>query len=185
MADFIETVEGAYILSSEIVEIKETGPDHCTISTRQGGVYKVECNGERLKNDIERKSSLVIAAQPGYSVAYLTGEMDEKGGWKKYKLPVIGWHFDPNGSVQGFPYDAMPVVAGSVPLSIGGTALVLPDGMVKTKYSELPMTGDEWIEAVKDFVKSLDLEGDYEAIEERYANNFVIEDDGASNDNRV
>ena len=90
MSKFIETDDGSFVLSSEIVRVRNRGDLVCTITTKSGELYSVGHNSSYVTHVAEFNNGSVVPAHPGYSVIRATLS-EESGEWQYELFPVVGW----------------------------------------------------------------------------------------------
>lgn len=146
MTKFIHAVDGSYILSSEIVEIKKAGKDNCTIETKQGKTHIVKNYALGVVADIEANTRMIIPAQPGYSVTFLRPS-GSHGEGETVSAPVVAFSITTKHQ-SVFPVEVEPIVAGGFD-GWFEQALVFPGGMVISDHGYGPTTMEEWLDAAK------------------------------------
>ena len=112
MSKFIETEDGTFVLSSEIVRVRNHGYLVCTITTRSGEFYPVGHDLSHVTHVAEFNNGSVIPAHPGYSVIRATLS-EEDGEWQYEQFPVVGW------SKLQIDDDAFDVLFRSAPIVAG------------------------------------------------------------------
>ena len=147
MSKFIKTEDGSFVLSSEIVRVRNHGDLVCTITTRSGEFYSVGQDSTYVTFVAEFNDSSVIPAHPGYSVIRATLS-EEDNEWQYQLFPVVGWS---KLQIDDHAHDALfrsaPIVAGVVKDTYAWD-LVLPDGRVigtRSVYNNI----EEWFDNAK------------------------------------
>ena len=148
MSKFIKTEDGSFVLSSEIVRVRNHGDLVCTITTRSGESYSVGHDSTYVTLIAEFNDSSVIPAHPGYSVIRATLS-EEDGEWRYELFPVVGWS---KLQIEDHAHDALfrsvPIVAGVVEDTYAWD-LVLPDGRVISKTMSVYRNIEEWFDDEK------------------------------------
>ncbi|HUI21445.1 MAG TPA: hypothetical protein VLZ74_10445 [Methylocella sp.] len=146
MSKFIETEDGSYVLSSEIVRVRNHGDLACTVTTRSGESYAVGQDASYVTQVAEFDGS-VIPAHRGYSVIRAT--LSEDGEWQYELFPVVGWSKLPiDDDAHDELFRSKPIVAGVVKDTYAWD-LVLPDGRVISKLRAVYKNIEEWFNSEK------------------------------------
>lgn len=117
MSKLIQTTDGSFVLSSEIVEVTKRRREKCDIKTRQKTSHKVDEYATRLASVIEYNSGMAIPAQPGYSIIFVYEPKDKQAELEKHFLPVVGWSTSPSTSDYSFLFESVPIIPGIYELS--------------------------------------------------------------------
>jgi len=86
MSKFIKTEDGSFVLSSEIVRVRNHGHLVCTITTRSGESYSVGHYSTYVTLVAEFNDGSVIPAHPGYSVIRAFFSEEDGSGDTSYFL---------------------------------------------------------------------------------------------------
>ena len=147
MSKFIKTEDGSFVLSSEIVRVRNHGDLVCTITTRSGESYSVG-QDSRYVTQVAEYDGSIIPAHRGYSVIRAFFSVED-GEWRYELFPVVGWS---RLQIEDHAYDALfrsvPIVAGKDEDTVAWD-LVLPDGRVISKTMSVYRNIEEWFDDEK------------------------------------
>ena len=146
MSKFIETEDGTFVLSSEIVRVRNHGYLVCTITTRSGESYAVGHDSSHVTHVAEFNNGSVIPAHPGYFVICATRS---NGEWQYELFPVVGWSkLQIDDDAVDVLFRSAPIVAGEVEDTYSWD-LVLPDGRVIGNTRSVYKNIEEWFDNEK------------------------------------
>ena len=144
MSKFIETEDGTFVLSSEIVRVRNHGYLVCTITTRSGESIRTQ---RYVTHVAEFNNGSVIPAHPGYSV--IRAIFSKDGEWQYELFPVVGWSkLQIDDDAVDVLFRSAPIVAGEVKDTYSWD-LVLPDGRVISKLRSVYKNIEEWFDNEK------------------------------------
>ncbi|CAJ0882889.1 hypothetical protein AMST5_03379 [freshwater sediment metagenome] len=161
MARFIKTANGLHVLSTEIVRLQKCGVGKSLIKTKRDEYHVVKgLVLDDLKRIIEDDTAKIIPAAPGYSVAFLLWPTRNSEKWRTVVVPVVGWRLTESSCDVGQIYESAPVTAGAHDISTVW-AIVLPDGKLLSRWSDLPVSMEDWIydEKIAADLESVDFPG--------------------------
>ncbi len=146
MSKFAETKDGSFVLSSEIVSVRNAGEFECMITTRRGDSHSVAGSAFYIAEEAQFDNGLAIPAQPGYSVVR-TIFSEERQKRECEVFPVVGWFRLPadNRDIDKL-FKSIPIVTESVEHA-HVWSLVLPDGRVVDRHQFVYSNIQEWFEA--------------------------------------
>ena len=141
MSSFIETNNGSFVASTDIVEVRKGGGKKTIVKTKHDEAYIIGVRAKELISKLEIESGPVIPAEAGYSVAFLCKEEGDEE-WRVTLSPVVGWsRIETKERI--YVFESLPVIAGRIEHYLAW-ALVYPDGKVTTlSYSEYPNV-EQW-----------------------------------------
>lgn len=148
MSKFVETKDGAFVLSSDVVKVQEDGEYNCTITTSSRQVYSVDEQADELVQDITSEFVCVIPAEPGYFVVEAISGTKKGDAWKPWFIPVVGWSPVSNADEFECLYESSPIIAGQRKYP-GSWALVWPDGKVTNTCASSFKSVEEWLDYAK------------------------------------
>ena len=146
MSKFIETEDGTFVLSSEIVRVRNHGYLVRTITTRSGESYAVGHDLSHVTHVAEFNNGSVMPAHPGYFVICATFS---EGEWQYEQFPVVGWSkLQIDDDAVDVLFRSALIVAGEVEDTYS-LDLVLPDGRVIGNTRSVYKNIEEWFDNEK------------------------------------
>ena len=149
MYKFIKTVDGSFLLSSEITEVRKVKRKMCSITTRSGDHYSVSECAEALAVRLECRSGPTTAAQPGFFVVTPFRAKTPMGIGTPSGPQFVGWSAKGNVEDPGFAFDSLPILAG-VNVRSDRWGLQWPDGSVSIPCLAHYPSVEDWLDWVKE-----------------------------------